>query len=116
MPFSPEDNELLSRRFIEISEENAQLKSDLDKAQREGAADDILNRLIEPTSRNVFRVMCVYCAFVALIITMNSFGCFKSPIQPDVLKILVGSTAATVIGLVGMVLTGVFIGARQRRK
>lgn len=39
------------------------------------------------------------------------FSGFKLP--DDVLKFLVGSTATTVIGLVGMVLTGIFVGARR---
>jgi len=37
---------------------------------------------------------------------------FKLP--EGVLQLLVGSTAVTVIGLVGMVLTGVFVGARGK--
>lgn len=37
----------------------------------------------------------------------------KVELDPEVLKFLVGSTAATVLGLVGMVLTGIFVGARR---
>lgn len=105
-----------TRRFRDLASENEQLKQNLDKERREKTADQILNGLIEPISKNVFIFMCVYCGFVGVTILMNSFGCFKVSIDREVIKILVGSTAATVLGLVGMVLTGVFLGARRRIK
>jgi hypothetical protein len=105
----------LRRRFTTVSDEKAELQLKYDKLIRENRAADILDGLIEPYARLTFRFMCSYCGFVALIITMNAFNCFKRPITDGVLQILVGSTAATVIGLVGMVLTGIFIGARKKR-
>lgn len=57
--------------------------------------------------------MCSYCGVVALALFMSGFNCFPRPISDEVMKVLVGSTAVTVIGLVGMVLTGVFAGARK---
>jgi hypothetical protein len=57
--------------------------------------------------------MFCYSAAVGVILLMNSFGCFVNVLDAEVLKFLVGSTAVTVIGLVGMVLTGIFIGARK---
>ena len=67
--------------------------------------------------------MCFYSFTVAVILILNGFkvqianyhGVATAPFQltEAVLNFLVGSTAVTVIGLVGMVLTGVFVGARK---
>lgn len=73
----------------------------------------ILNELMTPYAKKVFWFMCAYCSFVGLFLLMNAFGLFKIPAEATVLEFLVGSTAVTVIGLVGMVVTGIFIGARK---
>ena len=57
--------------------------------------------------------MCSYCAYVGTILVAQLAG-YKLP--DAVLEVLVGSTAVTVIGLVGMVLTGIVVGARHRLK
>ncbi len=68
---------------------------------------------MKPSATKAFSYMFFYSGAVGVILLMNGFGCFKTPLEPEVLKFLVGSTAATVIGLVGMVLTGIFVGARK---
>lgn len=60
-----------------------------------------------------FRFMCVYCAVVGEMVPFHGFKLFRFQLPASVLNFLVGSTAATVIGLVGMVLTGIFVGARS---
>ena len=66
-----------------------------------------------PYANKVFVFMCAYSGFVGLFLLMNAFGLFKIPADGSVMEFLVGSTAATVIGLVGMVVTGLFLGARR---
>ncbi len=58
--------------------------------------------------------MCVYCGGVWLMLMLRGFEDLGFRLPDSVLQLLVGSTAVTVIGLVGMVLTGVFVGARSR--
>lgn len=99
--------------FSRVTEENSQLKESLDDAKKRLRTTEILDGLLEPSANKAFRYMFAYTAGVGLIIVMNGFGCFKNPLDSEVLRFLVGSTAATVIGLVGMVLTGVFVGARK---
>lgn len=73
----------------------------------------MLDELIKPYATRAFIFMCAYCAFVAATLVFHGFRwCFALP--ESVLQLLVGSTAVTVIGLVGMVLTGVFIGAGRK--
>lgn len=73
-----------------------------------------LDNLIEPCAKKSFIYIYCYSGGVFFIILLNGFGCFSNLIQGETLNVLVGSTAATVIGLVALVITGVFKGARQQ--
>ncbi len=99
--------------FARATERNAQLEEELDAAKKKARSVEILDNLIEPSAKKAFNFMFVYSGAVGLMLLMNSFGCFKIPMEEGVLQVLVGSTAVTVIGLVGMVLTGIFVGARK---
>ena len=105
------DHSLLLARFIEVANNRDDLQDELNQAKI--ATIKILNDLMTPYAKKVFWFMCAYCGFVALFLLMNSFGCFKRPAEASVMEFLVGSTAATVVGLVGMVVTGLFLGARK---
>jgi hypothetical protein len=59
--------------------------------------------------------MCLYSAGVAFLLLLSGGNVNGFYLEKDVLVLLVGSTAVTVIGLVGMVLTGIFVGARGRK-
>ena len=58
--------------------------------------------------------MCVYCGFAGIVLLLSGFQLLGFSIPEGVQQLLIGTTATTVIGLVGMVLTGVFVGARKR--
>ena len=100
--------------FVKVSDEKAALQQELEATQKRVRTVEILDTLIEPYAKRTFWFMCAYSGFVGIVLLMH--GCevsgFKLP--DDVLTFLVGSTATTVIGLVGMVLTGIFVGARGR--
>jgi len=103
----------LNAAFIRVTEENSSLKEENERLKSTAETVAILNDLMKPSATKAFRYMFVYSASVGAILLLNGFGCFVNPLEPEVLKFLVGSTAATVIGLVGMVLTGIFVGARK---
>ncbi len=105
--------EELNAAFVRVTDENASLKEQNEQLKRKSETTGILNSLMVPSATKAFRYMFVYSGSVGVILLMNAFGCFKNPIPPSVMQVLVGSTAVTVIGLVGMVLTGVFVGARK---
>jgi hypothetical protein len=114
---SPSDATVTERallsEFARVTEENSQLKQDLEALQKKARTAEILDDLIEPYAAKAYWFMCAYSGVIGLMLLMNAFGCFRNPISSDVLQVLVGSTAVTVIGLVGMVLTGIFVGARK---
>jgi hypothetical protein len=102
---------VLWERFTQVSEDKIQLQSEVESLRQINATNEILDKLIEPSASRTFKFMCWYCGFVALSLIE---AIFWKPLPTSVLQVLVGSTAVTVIGLVGMVLTGIFVGARQR--
>jgi len=105
--------EKITKAFWRATEENARLKQEMEKIKKQARTTEILDQLMVPSATKAFRYMFAYSGAVGIILLMNSFGIFPNPLAPEVLKFLVGSTAATVLGLVGMVLAGIFIGARR---
>ncbi len=97
-----------------LGEENADLKQALEETIKRVKTTEILDQLIEPMAKRSFVFMCCYCGVVAALVTLDGFKLGGFGLPESVLRFLVGSTATTVIGLVGMVLTGIFVGARGR--
>lgn len=108
--------EALRDAFVRATEENASLREELDKTKRRVRTIEILDELIEPMAKRAFWFMCAYCGVVGTLVTLHGFKLWGFSLPETVLQFLVGSTATTVIGLVGMVLTGIFVGARKGGK
>lgn len=108
-----ETYEAFIAKFTVVSNENFELKTEIDTLKKRVRTAEILDSLIKPYADKAFIFMCSYCAFVAAVIIISGWklGGFAQP--EKVLGLMVGSTAVTVIGLVGMVLTGIFVGARK---
>ncbi len=100
-------------RLSDVGLENFQLKQTFAELEQKLRTKDILDGLIEPYAGRAFNFMCVYSGFVGSVLLLDSFNISGFEMDPTVQAYLVGSTAVTVIGLVGMVLTGVFVGARK---
>ena len=108
-----ERHDQLDERFRALADEHFLIKeenSTLKQVQRTRA---LLDSLIIPFANKTFVFMCIYCAFAGIVLLACGINDTFS-LSDNVLELLVGSTATTVISLVGMVLTGVFIGARSR--
>ncbi|MDA9062270.1 hypothetical protein N9K23_02765 [Planktomarina temperata] len=100
-------------RLSDVGLENFQLKQTVAELEQKLRTKDILDGLIEPYVGRAFNFMCVYSGFVGSVLLLDSFNISGFEMDPTVQAYLVGSTAVTVIGLVGMVLIGVFVGARK---
>lgn len=108
---SIEQHQHLLEAFTRVTEDNVRLKEDLANLRIAHDTETILNKLIVLYARRAFIFMCVYCSaiFALLIAGLRGYA-----LPEKVVEILVGSTATTVVGLVGMVLTGIFVGARRK--
>ncbi|KZL17035.1 hypothetical protein PsAD2_03238 [Pseudovibrio axinellae] len=107
--------QLLQDRQV-LSDDNTQLQNELMELKSKLATKQELDALIKPYAGKAYWFMCVYCGTVAMILVLAGFKTVLGNsfmLADSVLEFLVGSTATTVIGLVGMVLTGIFVGARK---
>lgn len=100
----------------QYADQLAKVGSELDalRAQVEAETARTLNDLIKPSAERAFRFMWWYCGSVLGLLLLHGFGILGFNLPASALDYLVGSTAVTVLGLVGMVLTGIFIGARKK--
>lgn len=105
----------LRRALSQVGLEKDAIQAKLENTERRVRTIEILDELIEPYARRSFIFMCAYCGVVGLILLLNGFTGIAFTLPENVLTFLVGSTATTVIGLVGMVLTGIFVGARPKK-
>lgn len=96
-----------------VSEEKSALEQTNEKLEKRVRTIEILDDLIEPYAKKTFWFMCGYCGFVGVTLIAHGWKIGGFELPNSVLDFLVGSTAVTVIGLVGMVLTGIFVGARR---
>lgn len=100
--------------FNEVSERNFALLEENSKLKRSLATSQILDSLLKPYADRTFIFMCIYCGVVAALLIASGFKSSGFELEDGVLKVLTGTTGVTVIGLVGMVLTGIFVGARKQ--
>lgn len=99
--------------FVRVSGEKEALLEKLERTEKRVRTIEILDELIEPMATRAFWFMCAYCGSVAILVALHGSKFRGFSLPESVLQFLVGSTATTVIGLVGMVLTGIFVGARK---
>ncbi len=100
----------------DLADDNTQLQDELMELKSKLATKQELDALIKPYAGKAYWFMCAYCGTVAIILLLAGFKDVNGipfTLSDSVLEFLVGSTATTVIGLVGMVLTGIFVGARK---
>ena len=114
--YSAQQFDDLLNRVRELADENDELRETNKQLRIRKEAAEELNKLIGPYAAKAYYFMCGYSTIVASFLFLsgaNFWGLDKFNLANGVLEFLVGSTAVTVIGLVGMVLTGVFVGARK---
>jgi hypothetical protein len=108
-----------SRQYLEmvgqLSAENEQLRADNDRLRGQQTYEDVRARMMEPYAGKVFNFLIGYCLFVACVILLSGFRVFGFFMSDAVLGIVAGSTAASAIGLVGFVVSGLFGAAKAAR-
>lgn len=117
IPVSPRDVQVTTadyaNKLAQVTEEKDRLYFENEKLKLNAETARTLNDLIKPFANKAFWFMCGYCGIVGLMVFFHGFTLHGFSLPDSALNFLVGSTAAAVIGLVGMVLTGIFVGARK---
>ena len=114
---SHDEYDRLLNQIGRLGQENSDLREENQNLRNHKHAAEELNKLIGPYASKAFWFMCSYSAIVALFLACSGADFWyleHFELDTSVLEFLVGSTAVTVIGLVGMVLTGIFVGARKK--
>lgn len=114
--YTADEFDKLLNRVNELADENEELRETNKHLKVRKEAAEELNKLIGPYAAKAFYFMCGYSGIVGSLLFLSGaefWGLEQFNLADGVLEYLVGSTAVTVIGLVGMVLTGVFVGARK---
>jgi len=117
---SPDDGEEGSE-IARCRNELSKMQSRLQESNAEGerlkaellSADQVKAKMMEQYANKVFHFVCWYCIGVAVILLTNR-NALGTPLSDTVLAIIAGSTAVSVIGLIGIVVGGLF-GIGQRR-
>jgi len=106
---SKAEEEKLSSLVSALQVENSELASENERLSKERDVESIKARLIEPYARNVFRFLVGYSSSVGIFIVLHGFKAWGFALDPIVLSVLSGSTALSAIGLVGIVVRGLFL-------
>jgi hypothetical protein len=72
------------------------------------SVEEVRAALMAPYANKVFMFVVAYCLVVGLIVVGDGFGDGVFHLSDTVLGIIAGSTAVSVIGLIGIVVSGLF--------
>jgi len=91
----------LAARADAAESENTRLKA-------KKTIDDVKAQMMEPYANKVFSFVVFYCIVVALMLVASATAPRWFHLSDTILSIVAGSTAASVIGLIGIVVSGLF--------
>lgn len=93
----------------ELSERLAQAEAEVARLEAEQTVEQVKARLLRPYSQKVFWFVVGYCAVVAIMLFLSGWsGRSSFKLSDTILSIIAGSTAVAVIGLIGMVVSGLY--------
>ena len=99
------DDELIGRLMFELEAAKAQI----DELSGQSTVEQVRAELMGPYASKVFNFVVAYCGVVALFLILSAFKYHTGFIlSGTILAIIAGSTAVAVIGLIGMVVSGLF--------
>lgn len=96
----------------QLADELAKASADLAAERARSDVEKVKAKLLEPYVNKVFNFVAVYCATVAIFIFMSALQQPGFKLPESILAIIAGSTAVSVIGLIGLVISGLFGGKK----
>ena len=106
--FNLEESEFYLRVVADLSEQNASLKAENERLKGEKSLESVKAGLLTPYANKVFYFLCAYCFFVFFLLLLSGGATQWFRLPMEVLTVLSGSTAVAAIGLVGIVVRGLF--------
>jgi len=99
--------ELALQEIGRLSEKLAEADAERDRLKSAGDIESVKARMLEPYVNKVFTFVAIYCGIVAVILFLAGMN-IGFTLPETILAIISGSTAISVIGLIGLVITGLF--------
>ncbi|MEO1330223.1 MAG: hypothetical protein AAFW46_11205 [Pseudomonadota bacterium] len=100
-------NDINLQQISELRSRLEELQGELERAKAQKTVSEEKAKLLQPFSWWVFGFVCVFCVVVfSVIIIEGAFEEFK--VDSGVLSIMAGSTIVAVIGLISVILTGLY--------
>jgi hypothetical protein len=96
--------------------QNEALRAENESLKWRKTYDEVRAEMMQPYAGKVFNFLVCYCLFVGAVILLAGFKVGGFVISDTVLGIIAGSTAASAIGLVGFVVSGLFGAVRAAGK
>lgn len=91
-----------------LTDELAQTRAELEKVNGGLTIEQVKAGLIKPYANKVFWFVAVYCAAVGCFSIADGNSQNNFDLAETTIGIIAGSTAVSVIGLIGMVISGLF--------
>lgn len=98
----------LQSRFTELADENFDLRNENNALKGRLDSKTEIDRLLRPMATRTFIFLCCYCLGALGVILLQGFHWHGFNLDASVLQVLIGSTAVSAIGLVGLVIKGMF--------
>lgn len=95
-------------RFSKLSNDNFELKAENHRLNQRLETKTAIESLMEPYANKVFWFLCGYCFFAFVLLCLSGSKWLGFGLSDVVLSIVTGSTAVSAIGLVGLVIRGIF--------
>jgi hypothetical protein len=99
----------LAARLEEAEAENERLRG-------KQTVDEVKAGMMKPYADRVYWFVVGYCAVVAVILVFSGFRVGGFGLSDTTLGIIAGSTAVSVIGLIGIVVSGLFGTGRLKKE
>jgi hypothetical protein len=112
-PVAPSPLDELRGRFEIVADDNFRLKTENAALNQRLKTKGEIDRLLRPYANRVFGFLCAYGFVATVLLILNGFHWHGFTLSDSVLNVVVGSTAVSAIGLVGLVVNGLFGAANK---
>lgn len=95
-------------RFLELANYNFELKAENAALAQRLRSKEKIHNLMTPYANKVFWFLCAYGLACVALLLLDGFHASGFDLPDSVMQVVVGSTAVSAIGLVGLVIKGMF--------
>ena len=113
-PVEPDALEINQAVTADIAARLEASEAELAQLRARKTIDDVKAELLAPYANKVFWFVVWYCIAVGAILVVDAVGGTRFHLSDTILGIIAGSTAVSVIGLIGAVVTGLFHAGKSK--